>query len=133
MLLARSLLGLTFLLPASAHEDLEARCGALEALEGLLTRARVPGISMAAADAEGRVVWRAVRGVRDRRDPRDRGAVGFDTVFEAASLSKPGASVGPTARPHSIMCDVVSDTHLSRAAVSLRSSEWAGLPASAAG
>ena len=70
----------------SVQGALEQRCAALEhALPGMLERAEAAGISLAVADAEG-LRWTAQAGVRDRASGTP---VDADTVFEAASLSKP--------------------------------------------
>jgi CubicO group peptidase (beta-lactamase class C family) len=72
---------------AGPSEDaLEENCARLEReLPRLCELAEVPGVSIAVADRSG-VRWRAAVGTRDRRSGAP---VDVDTVFEAASLSKP--------------------------------------------
>ncbi len=82
------LLATLFLCAAAngASDDLAARGAKLaEDLPRMAERARVPGVSIALANAEG-VVWQAAIG---KRNASADGAVDADTVFEAASLSKP--------------------------------------------
>ena len=72
---------------AAVHEDTTLeRCAQLEsALPELASRAGVPGVAVAVAHADG-VRWHTAHGVRDTASGAP---VDGDTVFEAASLSKP--------------------------------------------
>ena len=84
------LLAVWLLVPAapvfSPVDDLETRCAQLaEDLPRLAERARVPGVSIAIANAAG-VVWQTSTG---KRDAAADAPVDAETVFEAASLGKP--------------------------------------------
>jgi len=77
--------------PSAAPDELAERCARVERELGpMLRRAGVPGLSIACASAEG-PVWSHAAGVRDAATPEDGepAAVDAETVFEAASLSKP--------------------------------------------
>ncbi|MFT5049765.1 MAG: CubicO group peptidase (beta-lactamase class C family) [Chlamydiales bacterium] len=66
--------------------SVDERCEALASqLDDLALRAGVPGVSIALTNRDG-LQWSGTSGVRDARQP---GAVDRNTVFEAASLSKP--------------------------------------------
>ena len=70
--------------PATAVEELSAR------IPALLDSAGIPGLSIAVVE-EGRTAWTGAYGVRNAVD---RQPVGPETVFEAASLSKPVFAYG---------------------------------------
>jgi CubicO group peptidase (beta-lactamase class C family) len=70
--------------PATAAEDLAGR------MPALLDSAGIPGLSIAVLE-RGSIVWTAAFGVRNTAN---RQPVGPETVFEAASLSKPVFAYG---------------------------------------
>lgn len=85
----------------------QARAAAEMSFEQMIAQCQTPGISVAVID-QGRVAWCAGYGVRQYRQPE---RVTPETPFQAASISKPTATLGVLRMAEAGVLDLDEDVH----------------------